>query len=167
LDEPTIGLDPTQIIEIRQLIKSLAGEHTVILSSHILPEVEQTCGRVIIINKGKIIAEDTPGRLSRSLRGANVYTVTVRRPSQIIADQLKRVEGVREVRQEGDGVYFIESSQDSDVREEIASLLVKQNAGLLELRPVSFTLEDVYVQLTTAEQQPAAPTAVPAPAATV
>src|SRR6185369_13107599 len=80
LDEPTIGLDPSQIIEIRELIRGLAGEHTVILSSHILPEVEQTCGRVVIINKGKIIAVDTPEKLSVSLRGENVYHVDVRKP---------------------------------------------------------------------------------------
>lgn len=153
LDEPTIGLDPTQIIEIRQLIKSLAGNHTIILSSHILPEVEQTCGRVIIINRGKIIAVDTPERLSLSLRGANIYAVTVKRPSEQLKEHLLGLAGVSNVRQEGDGIYMIESNKERDIREEISELIVHQKAGLLELRPVSFTLEDVFVQLTTAEPQ--------------
>lgn len=152
LDEPTIGLDPTQIIEIRQMIKSLAGEHTVILSSHILPEVEQTCGRVVIINKGKIIAVDTPEKLSHSLRGANVYTVTVRRPSDPLADQIRSIAGVQAVRQEENGTYVIEGSKEQDIREEISQLIVEQKAGLLEFRSVAFTLEDVFVQLTTAER---------------
>lgn len=155
LDEPTIGLDPAQIIEIRQLIKSLAGNHTIILSSHILPEVEQTCGRVIIINRGKIIAVDTPERLSLSLRGANIYSVTVKRPSDRLKEDLLAIAGVSNVRQESDGIYMIESNKERDIREEIAELIVHQKAGLLELRPVSFTLEDVFVQLTTAEPQEA------------
>lgn len=152
LDEPTIGLDPTQIIEIRQLIKGLAGAHTVILSSHILPEVEQTCGRVVIINKGKIVAIDTPEKLSLSLRGSNVYTVTVSRPSEELASKLQTVKGVLDVRFESDGSYTIESDRDQDLCEEIAELVVHEKAGLRELRPVPFTLEDVFVQLTTKEQ---------------
>ncbi|HJZ11419.1 MAG TPA: ATP-binding cassette domain-containing protein, partial [Acidobacteriota bacterium] len=152
LDEPTIGLDPAQIIEIRQLIKSLAGAHTVILSSHILPEVEQTCGRVVIINKGKIVAVDTPEKLSLSLRGANIYTIRVKRPSDNLIERIKAVSGVVEVRQEGDGVYTIESEKEQDVREQLAEMVVGQKAGLLELKPVAFTLEDVFVQLTTAEE---------------
>jgi len=158
LDEPTIGLDPAQIIEIRQLIKSFAGNHTVILSSHILPEVEQTCARVVIINKGKIIAIDTPEKLSMSLRGANLYTVRVKRPSPELEDRLKAVQGVVEFKTEADGTYVIETGKDADIREEIADLIVGRKAGLLELSPVAFTLEDVFVQLTTAEQSAGAPT---------
>lgn len=152
LDEPTIGLDPTQIIEIRQLIKGLAGQHTVILSSHILPEVEQTCGKVVIINQGKIIAIDTPEKLSLSLRGANIYTLVVKRHAEEILEKIKDLSGVINVRQEQDGVLTIETNKDQDIREEIAELVVQEKAGLLELRPVAFTLEDVFVQLTTAEQ---------------
>lgn len=151
LDEPTIGLDPTQIIEIRQLIKGLAGQHTVILSSHILPEVEQTCGKVVIINQGKIIAIDTPEKLSLSLRGANIYTLVVKRHAEQILEKIKDLSGVINVRQEQDGVLTIETNKDQDIREEIAELVVQEKAGLLELRPVAFTLEDVFVQLTTAE----------------
>ena len=154
LDEPTIGLDPTQIIEIRQLIKGLAGEHTVILSSHILPEVEQTCGRVVIINKGKIIAVDTPERLSVSLRGVNVYTITVKLPSGSLEAKLKSIPGTVEVRPQEGGVYIIESDKETDIREQLADTAVREEAGLLELRPVAFTLEDVFVQLTTAEEVP-------------
>jgi gliding motility-associated transport system ATP-binding protein len=157
LDEPTIGLDPAQIIEIRQLIKGLAGAHTVILSSHILPEVEQTCGRVVIINKGKIIAIDTPEKLSVSLRGSNVYTVTVSRPSEEIVEKLKMLKGVLDVRLETTGSYTVESDRDQDLCEEIAELVIQQKAGLRELRPVAFTLEDVFVQLTTKEQPPTEP----------
>lgn len=152
LDEPTIGLDPTQIIEIRQLIKGLAGQHTVILSSHILPEVEQTCGKVVIINQGKIIAIDTPEKLSLSLRGANIYTLVVKRRAGEILEKIKDLSGVINVRQEQDSVLTIETNKDQDIREEIAELVVQEKAGLLELRPVAFTLEDVFVQLTTAEQ---------------
>jgi ABC-2 type transport system ATP-binding protein len=155
LDEPTIGLDPAQIIEIRQLIKSLGGKHTIILSSHILPEVEQTCRRVVIINKGKIIAVDTPEKLSLSLRGANIYTVQVKRPSDDLTERLKTISGVLQVRQDQDGVYTVESDKEQDIREELADLAVGQKAGLLELRTVSFTLEDVFVQLTTAEENSA------------
>jgi ABC-2 type transport system ATP-binding protein len=153
LDEPTIGLDPAQIIEIRQLIKGLAGDHTVILSSHILPEVEQTCGRVVIINRGKIVAVDTPEKLSLSLRGANLYTITVRRPSEDFLQKLQTLDGVVHVESQGqEGSFVVESGKDRDIREELAEWIVKQKVGLLELRPVAFTLEDVFVQLTTAEK---------------
>jgi len=152
LDEPTIGLDPAQIIEIRQLIRSLAGEHTVILSSHILPEVEQTCGRVVIINKGKIIAVDTPEKLSVSLRGVNVYHVVVRNPSDDLKAKLEMTSGVKSVRDEKNGTYILEGDKEADIREQISELVVHEKAGLLELRSIAFTLEDVFVQLTTAEQ---------------
>lgn len=156
LDEPTIGLDPAQIIEIRQLIRGLAGEHTVILSSHILPEVEQTCGKVVIINKGKIIAVDTPEKLSVSLRGANIYQLIVRRPSEELKTKIAAMPGVSNVREEPNGLYIVEGEKEKDIREEVAQLVVQEKAGLLEFKSVAFTLEDVFVQLTTAEQIPAA-----------
>jgi ABC-2 type transport system ATP-binding protein len=152
LDEPTIGLDPAQIIEIRELIRGLAGEHTVILSSHILPEVEQTCERVVIINKGKVIAVDTPENLSISLRGANVYHLTVRRPAEELKNKLQAIPGVKIVREEENGVYILEAEKNQDIREDIVELVVQQKAGLLEFKSVAFTLEDVFVHLTTAEQ---------------
>jgi len=152
LDEPTIGLDPSQIIEIRELIRGLAGEHTVILSSHILPEVEQTCGRVVIINKGKIIAVDSPEKLSVSLRGMNVYQLTVRQPSDELKSKIETIAGVKSVRDDKSNTYVIEVDKETDIREQISELAVHSKAGLLELRSVAFTLEDVFVQLTTAEQ---------------
>jgi gliding motility-associated transport system ATP-binding protein len=152
LDEPTIGLDPSQIIEIRELIRSLAGEHTVILSSHILPEVEQTCGRVVIINKGKIIAVDTPEKLSVSLRGMNEYQLVVRQPSDELKSKITTMNGVKSIHEEKGNMYVIEVDKDTDIREQISELVVHSGAGLLELRSVAFTLEDVFVQLTTAEQ---------------
>lgn len=154
LDEPTIGLDPAQRIEIKDLIKSLGGNHTVIFSSHILSEVEQTCARVVIINKGKIIAIDTPEKLSVSLRGANLYTIRVKRPSEDLEDKLKTLHGVVDFKKEEDnGAYVIETGKDIDIREEIAELVVGRKAGLLELRPVAFTLEDVFVQLMESDDQ--------------
>jgi ABC-2 type transport system ATP-binding protein len=156
LDEPTIGLDPAQIIEIRQLIRGLAGEHTVILSSHILPEVEQTCGKVVIINKGKIIAVDTPEKLSVSLKGANVYQLIVRKPSEDLKSKIASIPGVNNVREEPNGLYVIEGEKEKDIREEVVELVVQEKAGLLEFKSIAFTLEDVFVQLTTAEQISAA-----------
>jgi ABC-2 type transport system ATP-binding protein len=159
LDEPTIGLDPGQIIEIRQLIKSLAGEHTIILSSHILPEVEQTCSKVVIINKGRIIAVDTPERLSVSLRGVNLYNMVVRRPSEELEKLILALPGIVSLRADEAGSYTIETDKDVDLREQISELAVRNNTGLLELKSVAFTLEDVFVQLTTAEQEASTPAA--------
>lgn len=161
LDEPTIGLDPAQIIEIRSLIKSLAGQHTVILSSHILPEVEQTCGKVVIINKGKIIAVDTPEKLSLSLRGVRLYNIEVKRPTPELEKQIAEIPGVTSVQSAttAAGHLTVETNKDVDLREQIAELIVQNKAGLLELRSVAFTLEDVFVQLTTAEEQEVAATA--------
>jgi ABC-2 type transport system ATP-binding protein len=159
LDEPTIGLDPGQIIEIRQLIKSLAGEHTIILSSHILPEVEQTCSKVVIINRGRIIAVDTPERLSVSLRGVNLYNMVVRRPSEELEKLILALPGIVNLRTDETGNYTIEADKDVDLREQISELAVRNNTGLLELKSVAFTLEDVFVQLTTAEQEANTPAA--------
>ncbi|PZN09996.1 MAG: MFS transporter [Bacillota bacterium] len=98
LDEPTVGLDPTQIVEVRELIRSLAGEHTVILSSHILPEVQQTCQRVLIMNRGRLVAQDTPEGLTRALRGGSLLRMTVRGPVRQVAERLRAIEGVQSVR---------------------------------------------------------------------
>ena len=98
LDEPTVGLDPTQIVEVRELIRSLAGEHTVILSSHILPEVRQTCQRVLIMNRGRLVAQDTPEGLTRALRGGPSLRLAVRGPARAVAQRLRAIEGVESVR---------------------------------------------------------------------
>lgn len=152
LDEPTIGLDPKQIIEIRNLIKSLAGEHTVLLSTHILPEVSQTCTRVLIINEGKIVAEDTAERLASRVRGAEHIHLQVAQSAPEIATELEKIQGVLGAQAKPDGVYEIETNQGTDRRADIASLVVTRGWGLLEMRPVSVSLEDIFLKLTTTEE---------------
>jgi ABC-2 type transport system ATP-binding protein len=151
MDEPTIGLDPKQIIEIRNLIKSLAGEHTVLLSTHILPEVSQTCSRILIINDGKIVAEDTPERLGARVRGAEHIHLQVAHSAPEIARELERIQGVLSAQARADGVYEIETTLGTERRADIAALVVQRGWGLLELRPVSLSLEEVFLKLTTEE----------------
>lgn len=152
MDEPTIGLDPKQIIEIRHLIKSLAGEHTVILSTHILPEVSQTCSRVLIINDGAIVAEDTPERLSARVRGAEHIHLQVAKPAPEIPGELEKIQGVLSARAKGEATYEIETNLGTDRRADIAALAVQRGWGVLELRPVSLSLEEVFLKLTTSEE---------------
>jgi ABC-2 type transport system ATP-binding protein len=156
LDEPTIGLDPRQIVETRSVIRNLAGEHTVILSTHILPEVSMTCQRVVIINRGKIAAIDTPENLQRRMRGADALDVEVRGPAEAIRAALQSIPNVLSVAERADGasdatVFAIECAAGSDVREHIASTIVQRGWGLRELRPANVSLEDVFVQLVTSE----------------
>ena len=129
LDEPTIGLDPAQIVEIRELIRQLAGDHTVILSSHILPEVSQLCQRVIIINRGQIVASDTPANLTHQLnREARVH-LTVKGPLAEVQAAIAAVPGVKNVRGLGDGTFTLEADLDAEVRPELARLLCSE-AGI-------------------------------------
>jgi gliding motility-associated transport system ATP-binding protein len=151
LDEPTIGLDPSQIVEIRSLIKNLEGAHTVILSSHILPEVSQLCHRVIIINRGQIVASDTPENLSRQM-GRGAITLTVKGPEDKVIAALQSVPGVGRVDQRGEGRYLLEAGNGRDLRPELARLLVQQGFDLLELKAQEFTLEDVFLNLVTEEE---------------
>jgi ABC-2 type transport system ATP-binding protein len=155
LDEPTIGLDPRQIVETRQVIRNLAGEHTVILSTHILPEVSMTCQRVVIINRGKIAAIDTPENLQRRMRGADALDVEVRGPAEAVRAALQAIPHVLSVAERANGrdatVFAIECAVGSDVRESIASTIVQRGWGLRELRAASVSLEDVFVQLVTSE----------------
>jgi len=156
LDEPTIGLDPRQVVEVRNLIKSLAGERTVILSTHILPEVSMTCGRVVIINKGRVVAEDTPENLTARLRGTQRIFVEVRGPVDEVEKTLREVPDVRDVQREGsrDGThrFVVESALEKDVRAQLAASVVEGGFELLELRPVGMSLEDIFLQLTTEEE---------------
>ena len=154
LDEPTIGLDPKQIIDIRNLIKALAGEHTVLLSTHILPEVSQTCSCILIINNGKIVAEDTPERLGARVRGAEHIHLQVAQPAPGIPAELEKIQGVLSAQERAAGVYEIETNLGSDRRADIAALVVQRSWGLLELRPVSLSLEEVFLKLTTMEETP-------------
>lgn len=149
LDEPTVGLDPKQIIEIRDLIKSLAGSHTVILSTHILPEATAVCQRVVIINGGRIVAEDTPDRLSARLRRSEKVSVTVKAPPPDMVQRLRALPGIVDVFQQSDaGTYLLECELGRDHRDEIARFVVGQGWGLLELKTISMTLEDVFLRLT-------------------
>jgi len=157
LDEPTLGLDPKQVVEVRNLIKSLAGERTIILSTHILPEVSMTCGRVVIINKGRVVAEDTPENLTARLRGAQRIFVEVRGPVDEVERTLREVPDVRDVQREGswDGThrFVVESALERDVRAQLAASVVEEGFELLELRPVGMSLEDIFLQLTTEEEE--------------
>jgi len=149
LDEPTVGLDPKQIIEIRELIKSLAGSHSVILSTHILPEATAVCQRVVIINGGRIVAEDTPDQLSARLRRSEKISITLKAPPSDALDRFREVAGVEHVLATADpGTFLIECALGKDLREEAARFAVGQGWGLLEMKPVSMTLEDVFLRLT-------------------
>lgn len=149
LDEPTVGLDPKQIIEIRELIKALAGSHSVILSTHTLPEATAVCQRVVIISGGRIVAEDTPERLSARLRQSEKISLTLKSPVTDTHDRLKAVQGVQNVfSSEAPGTFLLECQLGWDARDEIARLAVTSGWGLLELKRISMTLEDVFLQLT-------------------
>jgi ABC-2 type transport system ATP-binding protein len=153
LDEPTAGLDPKQIIETRQLIKQLAGDHTIILSTHILPEVSQTCQRVVIINKGHVVAVDTPQNLTARLRGSEAMYVQVDGAAETAQQALAAVPGVTGVSladSQGAATGFeVASESGRDVRREIASAIVSRGLGLLELRPMRMSLEEIFLSLTT------------------
>jgi ABC-2 type transport system ATP-binding protein len=155
LDEPTAGLDPKQIIETRELIKGLAGDHTIILSTHILPEASQTCQRVVIINRGRVVAVATPVNLTRRLSGSETMYLQVEDAAGVTSPALNGVPGVTrvtEVDRHGSILgYEVESARGEDVRGDLARAVVGTGCGLLELRPVRMSLEDIFLQLTTQE----------------
>jgi ABC-2 type transport system ATP-binding protein len=155
LDEPTAGLDPKQIIETRQLIRELGGDHTIILSTHILPEVSQTCNRIVIINRGRIAAVDTPENLTARLRGSETIYVQMDAMGQDAEAALASVPGVTRVAASdtrGPAASFeVESEAGRDVRRELAALIVGRGWGLLELRPLRMSLEEIFLQVTTTE----------------
>ncbi len=155
LDEPTVGLDPRQIVETRQVIRNLAGDHTVILSTHILPEVSVTCQRVIIINRGKVAAIDTPENLQRRMRGSDSLEIEVRGPAEAIHAAIQAIPQVISVSGRGNGseshLFAVDCEAGSDIREHIASTVVQRGWGLRSLKPASISLEEVFVQLVTAE----------------
>jgi ABC-2 type transport system ATP-binding protein len=157
LDEPTMGLDPKQIIQVRELIKNLGGQHTVILSSHILPEVSQTCERVVIINRGRVVAEDTPENLTGQLKGAERLILKVAGPEREVADRIEGLPGVTAVSRtasfgDQEHEFHVESELKRDVRRELAETIVRSGWGLLEMRPVGMSLEEVFLHLTTEEE---------------
>lgn len=154
-DEPTVGLDPKQIIEIRELIKKLKGDHTVILSSHILPEVEQTCERVVIISDGKVVAEDTPENLTARMRGSERVLLEVDGEEKIVKDTFTSFKDIisLQVNKSGAGHLKVVVESKSDLRKEYAKALVKKNIGLLEMQVDKVTLEDIFLHLTTKEEE--------------
>ena len=155
LDEPTIGIDPIQVVETRNLIKGFGGDHTVILSTHILPEVSMVCQRVIIIHEGQVVAIDRPENLSERLRGTERLEVDIRGPSAQVMSALRNIPGVQDVARidrDGVGIYNIETTSGADLREEISNLVLQQGWGLLRLQPIQMSLEEIFLRLTEPDQ---------------
>ena len=157
LDEPTVGLDPKQIIEVRHLIKSLANQHTIILSTHILPEVSMTCDRVTIINRGKIIATNTPENLLSELTGNTGYQLEIEGNTDNLESLLKQINGITQVmikplEIQSRAILEIRTDSTQELGREIANLLINNNLGLYEMRRTRATLEDVFLNLITTEE---------------
>lgn len=158
LDEPTVGLDPKQIIEIRKLIKALGKEHTIILSSHILPEVSAVCERVVIINKGEIAAIDTPNNLSKGFNTASKLSVTVAGPKSSVVSTIKEIYGVKlvepNIEVDKDVMsYIVEADKDIDIRKPLFFALAKLGYPILELKSMGMSLEDIFLQIVTQEKE--------------
>jgi len=155
MDEPTIGIDPIQVVETRKLIQDLGKQQTVVLSSHILPEVSMICGRVLIIHQGRIVAEDTPDNLAQRLQGVDQLQVEVGGPPSEVLPALQRVKGVTEVthrRQQNRDVYVVKVQQGQDLRDEISRAVISSGWSLLNLQQVGMSLEDIFLRLTTQEE---------------
>lgn len=155
LDEPTIGLDPGQVVEVRNIIREMGKQRTVLLSTHILSEAQQVCDRVLIINKGMIIAEDTPQNLQARLVGSERASVRVRGDSDGLAKTVSKVKGVQSVEGGDDGTVEFQFAPGQDVRPEVAKAVIHAGFELLELRPVGMSLEEIFLELT---REDAAPT---------
>ena len=155
LDEPTVGLDPKQIIEIRELIKNLKGDHTIILSSHILPEVEQTCERVVIIADGEVVAEDTPANLTARMKGSDRVQLEIEGEEKVVQDVFKSFPEVTSVdtKTNDNGIVNVAVESKKDLRKEYANALINKKLGLLEMHLDKVTLEDIFLHLTTKEEE--------------
>ncbi len=153
LDEPTVGLDPRQVAEIRNLIKGLSGQHTILLSTHILPEVQASCERIIIINQGHIVAEDTLDGIAKKMSGSGKVIVRVQKSSDQLLATLRSVSGVRSVLALANSTLEIETDGKDGVSQQIATQVVSSGAGLIEIRAESMNLEDVFLKLTSKEEQ--------------
>lgn len=161
LDEPTVGLDPKQIIEIRNLIKDLSEDHTIILSSHILPEISAVCDRVLIISKGNIVASDTPENLAKNLAGMHKLHLQVKGEESSIRESLETLEILCDISmtpssEEGVMTVVVEAGADSDIREEVFYALAKKKCPILQMRPMDVSLEEIFLNLTTVETAPSA-----------
>lgn len=148
LDEPTIGLDPGQVVEVRNLIREMGKQRTVLLSTHVLSEAQQICDRVLIINKGKIIAEDTPHNLQSRLVGSERAAIRVRGDSDGLSKVVNKVKGVQSVHGGADGTVEFQFAPGQDVRPEVAKAVINSGYDLLELRPVGMSLEEIFLELT-------------------
>lgn len=158
LDEPTVGLDPKQIIEIRKLIKALGKEHTIILSSHILPEVSAVCERVVIINKGEIAAIDTPENLSKGFDTASKLLVSIAGPKNSVENAIREIYGVKYVETAAEKdkeaiSYIVESDKDIDIRKPLFFAMAKLGYPIIELKTTGMTLEDIFLQIVTQEKE--------------
>ncbi len=151
LDEPTIGLDPVQIIEIRDLIKSLSGERTVILSTHILPEVTMICSKVVIINEGKMVLEESLQNLSEGLRNSRELLLRVRQSGETVKEKIMSLKGVSGVRMGYSGEFIVTPSEGREIREDIVRIVIENDFGLLELRPLVNTLEEIFLKVISSE----------------
>ena len=152
LDEPTVGLDPKQITEIRALIKELGKTHTIILSSHILSEVSQICNKVIIINKGKIVAIDTPENLEKKVESNNTTYVTVEDTENKIETMKEKIPEIKDIKlikenEDGTKEYVLESDKDVDLRKIVFNEFAKENITIFEMKKADTTLEDAFMKL--------------------
>ncbi len=148
LDEPTIGLDPAQVVEVRGLIREIGKQRTVLLSTHILSEAQQICDRVLIINKGKIVAEDTPENLQARLVGSERVSLRVRGDSDGLSKVLQKIKGIQNVHSVPDGSVEFQFAPGQDVRPEAAKAVINAGYDLLEMRPVGMSLEEIFLELT-------------------
>lgn len=148
LDEPTIGLDPAQVVEIRNVIREIGKDRTVLLSTHILSEAQQICDRVLIINKGQIVTEDTPENLQSRLVGAQRVILRVRGDADGLSNKVAKVKGVRTVEAKSDGAVEFEFDAGEDTRPQVAKAVVQAGYELLEMRPVGLSLEEIFLELT-------------------
>lgn len=154
LDEPTIGLDPAQTVEVRNLILEIGKERTVLLSTHILSEAQQICDRVLIINKGHIIAEDTPENLQSRLVGAERAMLRVRGEADDLLEKITKIRGIQDIKILPDGVIEFQFAPGQDIRPEVAKAVVKSGHDLLELRPIGMSLEEIFLELTRDDAAP-------------
>jgi len=148
LDEPTIGLDPAQVVEMRSVIREIGKDRTVLLSTHILPEAQQICDRVLIINKGSIVAEDTPENLQSRLVGSQRVVLRVRGDSDGLTARIAKIKGVRDVEAKSDGSIEFEFAAGQDIRPQVAKAVIQGGYDLLEMRPIGLSLEEIFLELT-------------------
>jgi ABC-2 type transport system ATP-binding protein len=151
LDEPTIGLDPSQVVDVRKIIREIGKERTVLLSTHILSEAQQICDRVLIINKGHIVAEDTPANLQASLIGSERGMLRVQGEADELIGKINKIKGITNVQPKEEGVLEFQFAPGQDVRPEVARATIKAGYDLLEMRPIGMSLEDIFLQLTREE----------------